>query len=121
MSEIRRLLNSVVANIRYFFLILNASCLYVSIVRFLISLVSCSVSACFLRCVLIVVYGNSLRAIVKHLDGMSDTDIMGLNIPTGVPLVYTLDDALRPIDSGYLGDPEAAKARAEAVARQAQA
>jgi len=73
------------------------------------------------RTVMIAAHGNSLRAIVKHLDGISDADIMGLNIPTGVPLVYTLDEDLSPLESGYLGDPEAAKARAEEVARQAQA
>jgi 2,3-bisphosphoglycerate-dependent phosphoglycerate mutase len=72
------------------------------------------------RCVLLAAHGNSLRAIVKHLDGISDADIMGLNIPTGVPLVYTLGEDMRPLESGYLGDPEAAKAKAEAVARQAQ-
>lgn len=68
---------------------------------------------------LIVAHGNSLRALVKHLDGISDEDIVDLNIPTGVPLLYELDDDLRPVGSRYLGDPEAAKAAAEAVARQA--
>ena len=69
--------------------------------------------------VLIAAHGNSLRAIVKHLDGISDEDIAGLNIPTGMPLVYELDDDLRPVEKGgrYL-DPEAAKAAAEAVANQ---
>jgi 2,3-bisphosphoglycerate-dependent phosphoglycerate mutase len=69
--------------------------------------------------VLIVAHGNSLRALVKHLDNVSEADIVELNIPTGIPLVYELDDKLKPIRSYYLGDPEAAKARAEAVAKQA--
>ena len=69
--------------------------------------------------VLIGAHGNSLRALVKHLDGISDEEIPELNIPTGIPLVYELGDDLRPVSSRYLGDPEAAKAAAEAVARQA--
>jgi 2,3-bisphosphoglycerate-dependent phosphoglycerate mutase len=72
------------------------------------------------RRVLITAHGNSLRALVKHLDGVSDQEIVGLNIPTGIPLVYELDDALKPLRSHYLGDPEAAKKAAEAVARQGQ-
>ena len=68
---------------------------------------------------LIVAHGNSMRALVKHLDGISDREIVDLNIPTGLPLVYELSDRLRPVTSRYLGDPEAAKAAAEAVARQA--
>jgi 2,3-bisphosphoglycerate-dependent phosphoglycerate mutase len=68
---------------------------------------------------LIVAHGNSLRALVKHLDGVSDEDIIDLNIPTGVPLLYELDDDFGPISSRYLGDPEAAQAAADAVARQA--
>jgi 2,3-bisphosphoglycerate-dependent phosphoglycerate mutase len=68
---------------------------------------------------LIVAHGNSLRALVKHLDDVSDEDIVSLNIPTGLPLLYELDENLRPTASRYLGDPEAAKAAAEAVARQA--
>jgi 2,3-bisphosphoglycerate-dependent phosphoglycerate mutase len=68
---------------------------------------------------LIVAHGNSLRALVKHLDGISDEEIIDLNIPTGVPLLYELDDDFGPISSRYLGDPEAAQAAAEAVARQA--
>jgi 2,3-bisphosphoglycerate-dependent phosphoglycerate mutase len=72
------------------------------------------------RNVLVAAHGNSLRAIVKMLDGMSDTDIVELNIPTGVPLLYTLDANLKPISSRYLGDAEAVKARAEAVAKQAE-
>ena len=70
--------------------------------------------------VLIAAHGNSLRALVKHLDGISDHDIVELNIPTAQPLAYTLDGALRPTSSRYL-DPAAAKAAAEAVARQASA
>jgi 2,3-bisphosphoglycerate-dependent phosphoglycerate mutase len=68
---------------------------------------------------LIVAHGNSLRALVKHLDGISDEEIIDLNIPTGLPLLYELDDDFTPVTSRYLGDPEAAKAAAEAVARQA--
>lgn len=71
------------------------------------------------KTVLIVAHGNSLRALVKHLDDVSEEDIVGLNIPTGIPLVYELDDDLRPIASRYLGDEEAAAAAAEAVANQA--
>jgi len=69
--------------------------------------------------VLIAAHGNSLRALVKHLDGISEEEIVGLNIPTGVPLVYELDDDLRPLRHFYLGDPEEVKKAAEAVARQA--
>lgn len=68
---------------------------------------------------LVVAHGNSLRALVKHLDGLTDDEVVGLNIPTGIPLVYELDDDLQPVDKRYLGDPEAAKKAAEAVARQA--
>ncbi len=71
------------------------------------------------RRVIVAAHGNSLRALVKHLDGISDDDITGLNIPTGVPLLYELDENLAPVSSRYLGDPEAAKAAAEAVAKQA--
>ncbi|HSB61712.1 MAG TPA: 2,3-diphosphoglycerate-dependent phosphoglycerate mutase [Vicinamibacteria bacterium] len=70
--------------------------------------------------VLIAAHGNSLRALVKHLDGISDADIVELNIPTGVPLVYELDGDLRPLGHYYLGDPEAVRKAAEAVARQGQ-
>ena len=70
--------------------------------------------------VLIAAHGNSLRALVKYLDNMSDHDIVELNIPTGVPLVYELDDNLRAVNRYYLGDPDAARKKAEAVARQAQ-
>ena len=68
--------------------------------------------------VLIAAHGNSLRALVKFLDAMSDEDIVELNIPTGIPLVYELDASLKPLKSYYLGDPEAAKRAAEAVAKQ---
>ena len=73
------------------------------------------------RRVLIAAHGNSLRALIKHLDGVSDEAIVELNVPTGIPLVYELDEDLRPLRSEYLGDPEAARKAAEAVARQAQA
>ena len=69
--------------------------------------------------VLVAAHGNSLRALVKHLDGISDADIAGLNIPTGMPLVYRLDEELRPtVPGGEYLDPEAAKAAAAAVANQ---
>jgi len=70
------------------------------------------------RLVLLVAHGNSLRALVKMLDGLSEQAIVELNIPTGVPLLYELDDALKPLGSRYLGDPEAIRAAAEAVKRQ---
>ena len=70
------------------------------------------------RRVLVAAHGNSLRAMVKYLDGISDDEIVGLNIPTGVPLVYHLDENLKPVKSFYLGDAEAVKAKAEAVANQ---
>jgi len=69
--------------------------------------------------ILVAAHGNSLRALVKHLDGISEAEIPKLNIPTGVPLVYELDADLRPVVSGYLGDPDAVRAAADAVARQA--
>jgi len=74
--------------------------------------------------VLVVAHGNSLRALIKHLDDISDGDIAELNLPTGVPMLFELDDDYRPIEEKlvvdrYLGDVEAAKAAAEAVARQA--
>jgi 2,3-bisphosphoglycerate-dependent phosphoglycerate mutase len=71
--------------------------------------------------VLITAHGNSLRALVKYLDKISDEDIDELNIPTGIPLVYELDDALAPVRHEYLGDAEAAQKAAEAVARQGKA
>ena len=73
------------------------------------------------RRVIIVAHGNSLRALVKYLDGISDADIISLNIPTGIPLMSELDADLKPISSRYLGDPEAAKRAAEAVANQGKA
>lgn len=70
------------------------------------------------KTVLATAHGNSLRALVKHLEGISDEDIAELNIPTGIPLVYTLDDDLTPIGKGEYLDPEAAAAGAAAVASQ---
>ncbi|HUG49388.1 MAG TPA: phosphoglyceromutase [Terrimesophilobacter sp.] len=70
------------------------------------------------KTVLVTAHGNSLRALVKHLDGISDADITGLNIPTGIPLVYELDDSFRPTKPGEYLDPEAAAAGAAAVAAQ---
>jgi 2,3-bisphosphoglycerate-dependent phosphoglycerate mutase len=70
--------------------------------------------------VMVVAHGNSLRAVVKMLDNVSEADITELNIPTGVPLVYELDDGIKPVKSGYLGDPEAIKAAAEAVKKQTE-
>jgi 2,3-bisphosphoglycerate-dependent phosphoglycerate mutase len=69
--------------------------------------------------VLIAAHGNSLRALVKYLDNVSEADIVERNIPTGIPLVYELDDDLRPVRNYYLGDPEAAAAAAARVANQA--
>ena len=71
--------------------------------------------------VLIVAHGNSLRALVKYLDNVSERDILELNIPTGIPLVYELDDSLQPIRKYYLGDQEAAARKAAAVASQGKA
>lgn len=68
--------------------------------------------------VLLAAHGNSLRALVKYLDDVPESEIVELNIPTGVPLVYELDDNLKPIKHYYLGDPEAVKKAAEAVANQ---
>ena len=70
------------------------------------------------RRVLIAAHGNSLRALVKYLDDVSEEAIVGLNIPTGMPLVYELDSDLKPLRSYYLGDPEKVKAAMEAVAAQ---
>jgi len=70
------------------------------------------------KTVLVTAHGNSLRALVKHLDGISDDDIAGLNIPTGIPLVYELDDDMKPVKPGAYLDPEAAAAGAAAVASQ---
>jgi 2,3-bisphosphoglycerate-dependent phosphoglycerate mutase len=71
--------------------------------------------------VLIAAHGNSLRALVKHLDGLTEDAVVSLNIPTGIPLVYELDADLKPLGSRYLGDPDAAKRAAEAVANQSKA
>jgi 2,3-bisphosphoglycerate-dependent phosphoglycerate mutase len=70
---------------------------------------------------LVVAHGNSLRAMVKYLDVISDEEIPGLNIPTGIPLVYELDEDLKPIEHYYLGDPEAVAKAAAAVAAQGKA
>lgn len=71
--------------------------------------------------VIIVAHGNSLRALVKYLDNISDADIVALNIPTGIPLVYELDDSLNPLKHYYLGDAEAVAKAAQAVANQGKA
>ncbi|MBF0254428.1 MAG: 2,3-diphosphoglycerate-dependent phosphoglycerate mutase [Candidatus Omnitrophica bacterium] len=71
--------------------------------------------------VIIAAHGNSLRALVKYLDNVSDAEIVGLNIPTGMPLVYELDDNLKPLKHYYLGDPEAVKKAMDAVAGQGKA
>jgi 2,3-bisphosphoglycerate-dependent phosphoglycerate mutase len=71
--------------------------------------------------VLIAAHGNSLRALVKYLDGISEEEIPGLNIPTGLPLVYELDENLKPLKSYYLGDPEEVKKAMDAVKNQGKA
>jgi 2,3-bisphosphoglycerate-dependent phosphoglycerate mutase len=71
--------------------------------------------------VVIAAHGNSLRALVKYLDNISEKDIVELNIPTGIPLVYELDAELKPLKSYYLGDPEAIAKAAAAVAAQGKA
>jgi 2,3-bisphosphoglycerate-dependent phosphoglycerate mutase len=71
--------------------------------------------------VIIAAHGNSLRALVKYLDNISEEDIIGLNIPTGIPLIYELDQQLKPLKHYYLGDPEAIAKAAEAVANQGKA
>jgi 2,3-bisphosphoglycerate-dependent phosphoglycerate mutase len=71
--------------------------------------------------VLVVAHGNSLRALVKYLDNISEPEIVELNIPTGIPLLYELDEQLRPTHHTYLGDPDAVKKAAEAVANQGKA
>ena len=73
------------------------------------------------RNVLIAAHGNSLRALVKYIDGISDDDIVGINIPTGVPLVYELDDDLKAISHRYLGDAEELEAKIRSVAKQGEA
>jgi len=71
--------------------------------------------------VIIAAHGNSLRALVKYLDNISDEEILNLNIPTGVPLVYELDENLKPIKNYYMGDEEEIRRKAEAVAQQGKA
>jgi 2,3-bisphosphoglycerate-dependent phosphoglycerate mutase len=73
------------------------------------------------RRLVVAAHGNSIRAMVKYLDGISDQDIVGLNIPNGIPLVYELDDALKPIRHYYLGDAQAVAKAAAAVASQGKA
>ena len=73
------------------------------------------------RRVLVAAHGNSLRALVKHLDGIGDKEIVGLNIPTGIPLVYELDDSLRPLKHYYLGDADEVARRVAAVSAQGKA
>ncbi|HWA12611.1 MAG TPA: 2,3-diphosphoglycerate-dependent phosphoglycerate mutase [Burkholderiales bacterium] len=73
------------------------------------------------RRVLVAAHGNTIRALVKYLDNVSEKDIVGLNIPTGIPLVYELDDDLKPLRHYYLGDPEKAAQAAAAVAAQSKA
>lgn len=70
------------------------------------------------KSVLIVAHGNTLRALIKHLDQITEEDIVSLNVPTGIPLVYELDDGLKPKNSYYLGDPDKAAAAAAAVEAQ---
>ncbi|HTP74540.1 MAG TPA: 2,3-diphosphoglycerate-dependent phosphoglycerate mutase [Burkholderiaceae bacterium] len=73
------------------------------------------------RRVLVAAHGNSMRALVKYLDGISDADIVGLNIPNGIPLVYELDASLKPLSRRYLGDADAVAEAAAAVASQGKA
>ena len=73
------------------------------------------------KSLVVAAHGNSIRALVKYLDNISDTDIVGLNIPNGIPLVYELDDQLKPLRHYYLGDAEAAAKAAAAVASQGKA
>jgi 2,3-bisphosphoglycerate-dependent phosphoglycerate mutase len=68
--------------------------------------------------VLVAAHGNSLRALVKHLDGISDSDIAELNIPTGIPLLYQLDNSMQPLGAGEYLDPDAAASAISAVANQ---
>ena len=70
---------------------------------------------------MIAAHGNSIRALIKFLDNIGDNDIVGVNIPNGIPLVYELDENLKPIKSYYLGDAEAAAKAAAAVANQGKA
>ena len=73
------------------------------------------------RRVLIAAHGNSLRALIKHLDGVGEAEIVGLNVPTGVPLVYQLNESLRPLEHYYLGDADEVARRIAAVAAQGKA
>jgi 2,3-bisphosphoglycerate-dependent phosphoglycerate mutase len=73
------------------------------------------------RKVIVAAHGNSLRALIKHLDGISDDEIVGLNIPTARPLVYELDSNLKPVRHYYLGNPEEIAAAMAAVANQGKA
>ena len=73
------------------------------------------------RRLVVAAHGNSIRALAKYLDNISDQDIVGLNIPNGIPLVYELDDTLQPIRHYYLGDAEAIAEAAAAVASQGKA
>jgi 2,3-bisphosphoglycerate-dependent phosphoglycerate mutase len=73
------------------------------------------------KSVIVAAHGNSLRALIKYLDSVSDSEIVGLNIPTAQPLVYELDDDLKPIRHYYLGDEDAIKAAMQAVANQGKA
>ena len=70
--------------------------------------------------VIIAAHGNSLRGLVKYLDNVAEAEIVGLNIPTGIPLVYELDENLKPLRHYYLGDPDAVARAAQAVADQAK-
>ena len=71
--------------------------------------------------VIISAHGNSIRALVKYVDDVSDVDIVGINIPTGIPLIYELDERLKPVKNYYLGDPDEIKRATETVARQGKA
>jgi 2,3-bisphosphoglycerate-dependent phosphoglycerate mutase len=71
--------------------------------------------------VIISAHGNSIRALVKYVDDVSDVDIVGINIPTGIPLIYELDESLKPIKNYYLGDPDKIKRATETIARQGKA
>ena len=71
--------------------------------------------------VIISAHGNSIRALVKYVDDVSDVDIVGINIPTGIPLIYELDERLKPVKNYYLGDPDEIKRATETLARQGKA
>jgi 2,3-bisphosphoglycerate-dependent phosphoglycerate mutase len=70
--------------------------------------------------VLVVAHGNSLRALIKHLDGIADADVPGLSVPTGIPIAYELDGDLRPASRAYIGDALTVQAAVDAAARSAQ-